>query len=97
MLQLLADPAKFDGKRVRVIGFVHFEFEGNAIYLHKEDFRNRILKNGLWVSLSGGVSRTNCQDMYALIDGTFHASDMGHMDLWSGAITDVTKCVKWSP
>jgi len=97
MIQLIAAPAKFDGKRVRVIGFLHFEFEGDAIYLHREDFRNHVLKNGLWASVAEGVSCVHAKDAYSLVDGTFHAGDMGHMDLWSGAITNITRCVKWSP
>lgn len=27
------------------------EFEGNVIYLHDEDFRHGLTKNGLWVDL----------------------------------------------
>ena len=30
VIQLIATPDRFDGKRVQVIGFLKFEFEGNA-------------------------------------------------------------------
>src|SRR6266850_7297599 len=33
LLELVARPELFDGKRVRVTGYVHLEFEGNALYL----------------------------------------------------------------
>jgi hypothetical protein len=32
---LIADPKRFDGQTVRVIGYLHLEFEGNAVYLSK--------------------------------------------------------------
>jgi hypothetical protein len=37
MIELIANTEKFDGKRVFVSGFVHFEFEGNALYFHEEE------------------------------------------------------------
>jgi hypothetical protein len=95
MVELLADSEKYDGKRVRVVGYIHFEFEGNAIYLHKEDEANHLYLNGLWVSLEDGISSANCQDTYALIEGTFEANKHGHMGLWSGMVSQVTRCVKW--
>jgi hypothetical protein len=52
MVRLLAEPDKFDGKRVRTAGYIHFEFEGNAIYLHEEDLTHGLLKNALWISLA---------------------------------------------
>jgi hypothetical protein len=95
MIKLLADPTKYDGKRVRVVGYIHFEFEGNAIYLHKDDELHLVFKNGLWVQMASGIPSEQCQDTYALIEGTFRAHNFGHMELWSGAITDVTRCQKW--
>jgi hypothetical protein len=94
MVELLANPEKYDRKRVRVLGYIHFEFEGNAVYLHKEDEANRLYPNGLWVSLADGVSSPDCQDAYVLIEGTFQASDRGHLGLWSGAVTETTRCMR---
>jgi hypothetical protein len=51
LIELIANPTKFDGKRVRIIGFLRLEFEGNAIYLSKSDFEHGVTKNGLWVSI----------------------------------------------
>lgn len=95
MIELLADSKKYDGKRVRVVGYIHFEFEANGIYLHKEDEANHLYLNGLWVSLADGISSANCQDTYALIEGTFEANKHGHMGLWNGMVSQVTRCIKW--
>ena len=52
IVQLLAQPEKYHGRKVQVIGFVHFEFEGNAVYLSREDFEYGLVTNGLWLTLS---------------------------------------------
>ena len=95
MVELLANPEKYDHKRVRLMGYIHFEFEGNGIYLHKEDEANHLYANGLWVSLAADVSPEDCQDTYVLIEGLFEARDRGHMGLWSGAVSHITRCMKW--
>jgi len=91
----VTNPNAYDGKVVRLIGFIHFEFEGNAIYLHKEDYDHAITRNGLWVELAAGTSTKPCENRYAIIEGTFRANDHGHMGMWSGAIRNITRCDPW--
>jgi len=94
MLQLLANPDKFDGSRVRVVGYIHFEADHDAIYLHREDEEQHLFKNGSWVSLAPGVSFEGCQDAYVMIEGVYRARNEGRMSRWSGAVTHVTRCQK---
>jgi hypothetical protein len=77
------------------MGYIHFDYESNGIYLHQEDMQHHLYKNGLWVSLKRGASETGCQDAYALIEGTFNMTYTGHLGLWSGAVTEITRCTKW--
>jgi hypothetical protein len=42
IIELIANPLKYNNQRVRIIGFLNLEFEGNAIYLHREDFEHSI-------------------------------------------------------
>ena len=101
MVQLLATPERYDGHRVRVIGFVHLEFEGDAVYLHREDFEASLVKNALWVSFRPGVpaaqaSRSDAMsDKYVLLEGTFDATDRGHMGLFGGTIKDISRADPW--
>ena len=100
LLQLIATPAAFDGKYVRVIGFVCIEHEGTAIYLHREDSEHMLTNNGLWLA---GVAETavegskeaEVKDRYALIEGRFTAKNKGHRGLWSDAIEDITRMQAW--
>jgi len=97
IIQLIATPEKFDGKRVAVMGYLRLEFEGNAIYIHKEDYERRIVKNGVWVSpLKGICEKPRSLNLkYVLLEGRFDANNNGHMGLNSGSIVDITRCQSW--
>ncbi len=105
LVELIARPELYDGRRVRVIGFVNFEFEGNGLYLSREDWVNGVYQNGVWVDpeleLPAGVERDTTAPSYrpnrrhALVEGTFRADDGGHLGLWSGSIRHVTRLMPW--
>jgi hypothetical protein len=96
IMQLIARPELYDGKQVRVMGYIHWAFEGNGLYLHEDDWKHHLYRNGVWVELKDGLpDRPKCQDQYVLIEGTFRASDHGHLGMWSGAIMDITRCDPW--
>lgn len=92
MVQLLANPERYDGNHIRVVGYIHFESDGNAIYLHREDEEHHLFKNGLSVSLAQGVAFEGCQDAYVVVEGVYRARTTGRMTLWSGELTHVTRC-----
>lgn len=93
IVRLIADPGTFDGKRVLLSGFLHLEFEGNAIYLHRDDWIHGITENALWVSFAPGGSTKSCQNKYVSIEGTFSAAERGHMGLFSGTLKDISRCL----
>jgi len=94
IIQLISKPEAYDGKRVSITGFVRFEFEGNSIYLHEEDYRNGLYKNGMWLSME---ERKELNNRYALIEGSFNAGNKGHLGLWSGSIENVSRAIPWPP
>jgi hypothetical protein len=79
IVQLIANGQKYDGKLVRVIGFLRLEFEGNALYLHREDYETSIMKNGIWVDVySETTKQSKTLNMhYVLLEGIFRADDLG--------------------
>lgn len=97
LIQLIAKPKDYDGKVVRVIGFVRLEFEGNAIYLHQDDYKHRISKNGLWIDVTDDIRKKQKEydQKYVLLEGTFNAKETGHMGLWSGSIQKITRFQAW--
>jgi hypothetical protein len=98
MIELITNPVKFDGKTIRVIGFLNLEFEGNVLYMHKEDYDHAILGNGVWVDTDTRSlpKKATCSPRrYAILEGTFNARNAGHFGAWSGAIEKITRCDAW--
>lgn len=99
LIELIAKPEAYDGKRVRLIGYVRLEFEGNAIYLSKESYEAGISKNALWLdppkSSPLAKKHTIWGPGYAVVEGRFDAMDHGHMGAFSGAIKDTTRFDPW--
>ncbi len=98
LVQLIANPEKFDGKLIRVIGFLRLEFEGDVLYLHREDYENAILGNGIWVTVTPAITkqRATLNMNYVLLEGVFSSSERGHMDMWSGTIKQIRRFELWA-
>lgn len=83
-----------------MVGYLNLEFEGNSIYLHKEDYKRSILSNGMWVNFTKEswikIKKYNINKSYVIVEGTFDMDDKGHMGLWSGAIKDIARVDKWN-
>ena len=94
MVALLAVPEKYDGKYVRTNAFLCLEFEGNALYLHEEDYRYGMSKNALWIDLSKSQEQQfkNLSLGHVLVEGVMVAN---RMDLFSGMITHVSRLEAW--
>jgi hypothetical protein len=99
LVQLIATPEKYDGKTVLVIGFLRLEFEGNALYLHAEDYQHSITQNSVWVVrnaiINGQGDALNMH--YVMLGGTFDAEHKGHMGLSSGSLTNIKVAELWPP
>jgi len=82
MVQLIANPAAYDGRLVRFHGYVNLEFEGNAVYLHRDDYEQAIFENGFSlgdVSACMKLDGTRFKQGYAVVVGRFSSSEHGHM------------------
>lgn len=94
MVQLLATPERYHGQRVRVIGVGNLEAENNFISLSKEDLLYAT-GNSLWIELDGDTvsyeEAKACNGEYVILEGTFYQDDHGHMNLFRGAIKEITR------
>jgi len=97
LVQLIATPEKFDGKLIRVIGFLRLEFEGDVLYLHREDYKNAILGNGIWVDATAEMNKQSAalNMHYVLLEGIFSSREHGHMGMWSGTIKQIRRAQQW--
>jgi hypothetical protein len=95
LIRLIATPENYDGKTIQVIGYLHLEFEGNAIYLHKEDYQNGLTENAFWVSFSKKLKNQkqimNYNNQYVIIIGTFKMKNKGHMGLFGGTLENIVR------
>jgi hypothetical protein len=101
LISLIANPQKFSGQKVRVIGYLHLEFESNGLYLNKDDFKNGISKNAIWIEM-GPKHPENSPlskfiDHYVLMEGTFDDKNQGHMGMMTGSLKDITRLELWPP
>jgi hypothetical protein len=100
MVSLLASPERYDGQRIRTTGFLCLEFEGNAIYLHEEDYRFRLTRNAVALDLTKEqeVQFKALSLKYVLIEGTVEASKASvERGIYSGFIGNVTRLEYWRP
>jgi hypothetical protein len=91
LVQLLAAPEKVTGRVVRTAGFLFLELEGNALYLHREDFEHMVVPNSVrlaltlqqeeqWRVLSGS---------HVALEGRFEARSSGSRDFRSGYLRNI--------
>lgn len=101
LINLIATPEKYHGKWIRVQGVANFEFEGNALFLHREDFKIGT-KNAVWLSPNTSALKVDESTLamdfngkYVVVEGIFDMNDHGHMDLFSGSINNVSSIASW--
>lgn len=98
IVQLICNPEKYHNRRIQVVGYLNLEFEGDAIYLHKEDYKQSILENSLWVSFDNKITAEQLKKLnkgYVLIAGTYDMEQHGHMGIFSGEIRNIDRIIKW--
>lgn len=93
IINLISTPEKYEGKKIRVVGIAKIEFEGNAIYLSKQDLENAYYKNGLWLTLnSEEMSKfKKFSGKSVLVEGIFRSKKKGHLGLWSGSLNEISR------
>ena len=97
IINLIANSQKYDKKIVQVVGYLNIEFEGDAIYLQKEDYENGLTKNAISVDLTDSLAKQKLSaeysKKYVIIMGTFHNDAEG--SLFSGSIRNIVRLDFW--
>jgi hypothetical protein len=96
MVTLLADPQAYDGRFIRTIGFMCLEYEGDALYLHEEDYRYGVTKNALALNLSPAQRKQSkgLSPKHVIVEGTLHANGPETSD-YAAAIGGITRLEQW--
>lgn len=92
IIRLISMGKHYDGYVVQVRGYLHIEFEGNALFLTEEHFVHGLRKNAIWVdfpeSMTGHMEHLSGE--YVTITGVYKVTaggHGGHMGLYSGEIS----------
>ncbi len=100
MIALLASPQDYNGRSIRTTGFLCIEFEGNALYLHEEDYRYSMTKNALKLDLSR-EQEEHFKDLslkHVLIEGTVEANRQSvERGMFTGSLKNITRLETWPP
>lgn len=95
LAELLANPGKFHGKRVSVVGFYHGEFEGSSFAVSAEALRTSEFKNSIWrgdvSTFARGSAVHDKNDSWIRVDGVFLKGPAGHLGMWPGEIVRLTR------
>ena len=92
IIKLLSNPEAYDGKIVGIRGYLNLEFEGDAVYLSKEDYENSIFTNGFWVNFSENIEKSELESYsgkYVWLTGRVDTKNRGHLGLWSGELNNI--------
>jgi hypothetical protein len=100
IIQLIANPEKFDGELVVAGGFLSVTghrrpaMEESTLFLHREDAENLLLPNSIWLEPTAEMKRNRKElnGMYVAVTGRFRAGSRGHYFGQPGGITDITGC-----
>ena len=101
IINLIATPEKYHNKLVRVIGVGRIEFEGNTLYLSKDDYLYGVHKNAIWISVNYKALNTTEKELekwngkYVILEGIFNKKNTGHMNMFSGSIENITRYDLW--
>jgi hypothetical protein len=97
MIQLIANPQQYDGLPIRLVAFLNLEFEGTALYLHREDYEKSNASNAIWISLTDRQENSSrrLSGGYVLVEGIFSSQEQGHLGMFSGSIKQITRIQSW--
>ena len=71
LVALLSDPAKHTGQFVRITGYLHLIYEGDGLFLHKEDYRQWIPANAIGLSIPARDMNKSLNHEYVTVLGQF--------------------------
>jgi hypothetical protein len=91
MIQLIATPEKYNGRKFSVCGFARIEFEATALYHSQGDRKYGLSKNALWLNLGKGREDKRLDGKLIRVFGVFDAQQKGHKGSYSGGLREIER------
>ena len=98
IVTLLAEPVSKLPQRVQVAGFLVLEFEGQALYLHREDYEQQLMRNAIRIALTPEQEKEYkaLSGSYVLVEASFKKNPNSE-DIFTGSLFNVRRMVKLLP
>ncbi|KAA1257268.1 hypothetical protein LF1_54170 [Rubripirellula obstinata] len=96
-VDVLANKERYDGKRIRIFGFLHVAFEGTAIFYSKDHADRLISSEAIWASFDTSampnedIGPKEFHRQWVLIEGTFNMDSRGHLSAYSGELESIDR------
>lgn len=82
---LVADPAKFDGQEISVIGFLQVRPEAVGLFANRESARHGDFISGVWVSGRNEID-SKLDGQWVCVKGKFVTASRGHYGAYCGTL-----------
>ena len=92
LVGLLANPERYDGRKVRASGFLTLEFEGVGLHLDRTSYEAGLLKNAIRLETPRWLNARDKQRLdrrYAIVAGTFESLKLGDHSLYAGRLNQL--------
>lgn len=98
IVTLLAEPVSKIPQRVQVAGFLVLEFEGQALYLHREDYQQGLTRNAIRIALTAQqeMQFKDFSGSYVLVEASFKKVPNSE-DTFTGSLFNVRRIVRLLP
>jgi hypothetical protein len=98
--ELLSFPEKYDGKRIRLLGYYHRAFESSC-FTPSKDSEHSYGKGRIWIggrsTFADPAKISNVNDKMVIAEGTFNLRRKGHMGAYVGTLERLTTLKKSEP
>lgn len=93
LIQLISNPHKYNGKFVRVTGYLAFDDKGADLFFHQEDYESTLLRDAIWIGDIETIKnqREKFDKKYVFIEGIFDGKHRGPYGRFSGELRHVTR------
>ena len=90
---VVANPERYHGMRIQVLGYVTLGFEDNVVYPSSEAARIGDSLSALWLDVEGlAISDTRkYHRQWVLVAGTFNGENRGHLGSCAGTIESIVR------
>lgn len=91
LADVISNPQTYDGRHVRLHGFLILRFEGNALYISEADYRAERSDRSLWIDVSSRRPDASIlSGKLAFVSGVIDTGNLGHLGLRPAALVNVS-------